>query len=143
MYAEIRRLQGGKKWHRGQERGVAMEAPKEAPKKISTARKLIGPILLIAATAVAVLEFRAFFAADRAVKRLESAQDEDRKNKSLSTISKERVRALVGREPIAPGEKDGMYEKEIYVWQGLIRKYRLTTFYEGGDEPRMVNFSTE
>ena len=31
-----------------------------------------------------------------------------------------------------------MHEKEVYVWRGLIRKYRLTAFYEGGDEPRMV-----
>ena len=68
-------------------------------KKISTFRKWIGPVVLIAATVVAVFEFRAFFAADRAVKRLESAQDEDRKNKSLSTITKERVQALVGRAP--------------------------------------------
>ncbi len=115
----------------------------EAPKKISTFRKWIGPIVLIAATVVAVIEFRAFFAADRAVKRLESAQEEDRKNKSQSTITKERMQALVGRAPIAPGEKDGMHEKEVYVWRGLIRKYRLTAFYEGGDEPRMVNFSID
>jgi hypothetical protein len=115
----------------------------EAPKKISTFRKWIGPVVLIAATVVAVFEFRAFFAADRAVKRLESAQDEDRQNKRASTITKERVQALVGRAPIAPGEKDGMYEKEVYVWRGLIRKYHLTAFYEGGDEPRMVNFSIE
>ena len=115
----------------------------EAPKKISTFRKLIGPVVLIAATVVAVFEFRAFFAADRAVKRLESAQDEDRKNKSPSTLTKERVQALMGRGSCCAGEKDGMYEKEVYVWRGLIRKYRLTAFYEGGDEPRMVNFSIE
>jgi hypothetical protein len=115
----------------------------EGPKKISTFRKWIGPVVLIAASVVAVFEFRAFFAADRAVKRLESAQDEDRKNKSPSTITKERVQALVGRAPIASGERDGMHEKETYVWRGLIRKYRLTAFYEGGDEPRMVNFSME
>jgi hypothetical protein len=122
-----------------QERGVAMEAPK----KISTIRKLIGIVVLIAATVVAVIEFRAFYSADRAVKRLESAQDEDRKNKSPSTLSKERVQALMGCAPVAPGEKDGMYEKEVFVWRGLIRKYHLTAFYEGGDEPRMVNFSLE
>jgi hypothetical protein len=115
----------------------------EAPKKISTFRKWIGPVVLIAATVVAVFEFRAFFAADRAVKRLESAQEEDRRNKSQSTITKERVQALVGRAPIAPGEKDGMHETEVYVWRGLIRKYRLTAFYEGGDEPRMVSFNIE
>jgi hypothetical protein len=121
------------------------ETPKanETPKKVSTIRKLTAPILLIAATVVAVFEFRAFFAADRAVKRLESAQDVDRKNKSLSTLTKERVQELVGKAPIAPGERDGMYEKEVYIWQGLIRKYRLTAFYEGDSEPRMVNFSIE
>jgi hypothetical protein len=111
--------------------------------KISTIRKLIGPVLLIAATAVAVLEFRAFFAADRAVKRLELAQDEDRKNKSPTTLTKERVQTLVGRAPSSGGDKDGMYETQVYVWRGLIRKYRLTAFYEGGDEPRLVNFNTE
>ena len=68
-------------------------------KKISTFRKWIGPVVLIAATVVAVFEFRAYFAADRAVKRLENAQDEDRKNKSLSTITKERVQALVAVRP--------------------------------------------
>jgi hypothetical protein len=115
----------------------------EEAKKISTIRKVIGPVLLIAATAVAVFEFRAFFAADRAVKRLESAQDEDRKNKSASTLTKERVQALVGRAPTADGDKDGVYEKQVYVWSGLLRKYRLTAFYEGDNEPRMVNFSTE
>jgi hypothetical protein len=115
----------------------------ESPKKISMTRKLICIVALIAATVVAVIEFRAFYSADRAVKRLESAQDEDRKNKSLSTLSKERVQALMGRAPLAPGEKDGMYEKEVYVWRGLIRNYRLIAFYEGGDEPRMVNFSIE
>lgn len=115
----------------------------EARKKVSMTRKLIGLVVLIAATVVAVIEFRAFYSADRAVKRLESAQDEDRKNKSQSTITKERVQALTGRAPVAPGVKDGMYEKEVYVWRGLIRTYHLTAFYEGGDEPRMVNFSIE
>jgi hypothetical protein len=115
----------------------------ETPKKISTFRKWMGPVVLIAATSVAVFEFRAFFAADRAVKRLESAQDEDKKNKSPSTLTKERVQALMGRAPVAPGEKDGMLEKEVYVWRGIVRKYRLTAFYEGDNEPRMVNFSTE
>jgi hypothetical protein len=122
-----------------EESGVAMGSPK----KISTFRKWIGPVVLIAASVVAVFEFRAFFAVDRAVKRLESAQDEDRKNKSLSTITKERVQSLVGRAPIASGEKDGMQEKEVYEWRGLIRKYRLTAFYEGDDEPRMVSFNIE
>jgi hypothetical protein len=115
----------------------------EEAKKISTTRKLIGPVLLIAATVVAVVEFRAFFEADRAVKRLELAQDEDRKNKSQSTLTKERVQTLMGRAPSSDGDKDGMYEKQVYVWSGLIRKYRLTAFYEGGDEPRMVNFNIE
>jgi hypothetical protein len=125
--------------YREQERGIAMDAPK----KISTIRKLIGPVVLIAATTVAVFEYRAFFGAKEAVKRLETAQEEDRKNKSPSTITKERMQALMGRAPSAPGVRDGMYETEVYVWRGLIRKYHVTAFYEGGDEPRMVNFSTE
>jgi hypothetical protein len=133
------------------ERGFAMETPnagntpiaREAPKKVSAIRKVISPILLVAATAVAVLEFRAFYAVDRAVKRLESAQEEDKRNKRESTITKERVQALVGRAPVGPGEKDGMIEKEVYVWRGLFRTYHLTASYEGGDEPRMVNFSID
>jgi hypothetical protein len=120
-----------------------MEEAKKEAKKISTTRKLIGPIVLIAVTAVAVLEFKAFFAADRAVKRLESAQEIDRKNKSESTLTKERVQALVGRAPTTDGDKDGMIEKQVFIWQGILRKYRLTAFYEGGEEPRMVNFSME
>jgi hypothetical protein len=138
-------------WPCDPERGLAMETPSasetpkanERPKKAWTIRKLTAPILLIAATVVAVFEFRAFFAADRAVKRLESAQDVDRKNKSPSTLTKERVQELVGKAPIALGESDGMYKTEVYIWQGLFRKYRLTAFYEGDSEPTMASFSIE
>jgi hypothetical protein len=104
---------------------------------------LIGLVVLIAVATVAAVELRAFYAANQAVKKLEKAQDQDQKDKSASTLTKERVQSIVGKAPSGPDEKEGMQDKQTYVWRGIFRKYKLTAFFEGGEDARMQNFSTE
>src|SRR5260221_242303 len=89
VYAVIRRQSGVQEWHLDLWGGVAMEPRK----KVSPVRTLIGLVVLIAVATVAAVELRAFYAANQAVKKLEKAQDQDQKDKSASTLTKERVQS--------------------------------------------------
>ena len=81
------------------------------PKKSSIVRNAIGLVALVAVAAVGILEAWARTGAMQAVRRLEEAQEDLEKNRFAPTLTKERVRTIVGRPPAGPDVQEGPYEK--------------------------------
>jgi hypothetical protein len=106
-------------------------------------RHLIGLVALIAIVVVAILEFRAWAGAVQAVRTLESAQDELKSNRFAPPLTKEQVQIILGRPPTGPDVQEGMFEKQVYVWKGVFRRYTLSAYFLGGEPKLLENFSVE
>ncbi len=101
-----------------------------AKQKRSIVRHVIGLVTLVAVAAVAILELRARYGIIQAVKRLEDAQDDLEKNRFAPTLTKEQVQIIVGRSPTGPDVEEGPFEKQIYVWNGVFRRYTVRVFFQ-------------
>jgi len=115
----------------------------EKPKRSMVVRNAIGLIALVTVGAVGILEMRARSGAMQAVKKLEEAQDDLEKNRFAPGLSKERVQVILGRPPSGPVVKEGPYDKQMYVWKGVFRRYILNAYFLGDEPAKLESFGVE
>jgi hypothetical protein len=106
-------------------------------KKPSIARNGIGLMVLVTIVVIAILELKARSDVARAVQRLEDAQRDLETNRFAPALAKEQVQIILGRPPVGLNEREGAFDRQIYVWNGVFRSYILSAYFLG-DEPKQL-----
>jgi hypothetical protein len=100
-------------------------------------RNGFGLVVLITVAVVGILEMKARYGVTQAVKRLESAQSDLETNRFAPALTKEQVQIILGQPPARPDDREGVFDKQIYVWNGVFRSYILSAYFLG-DEPKKL-----
>jgi hypothetical protein len=132
-------------------KGIVMSVPSSPhshatgpPKKrVSTARNIIGLLLLLALGVVVWLEYSAKFGYNGAVKALEARTQDEAKG----LMDVQEAETLLGKSPDGPGidvqDSDRVFTKKTYTWRALLRPQMLTAFYTKEATPHLHHYETE
>jgi hypothetical protein len=122
---------------------VEPEKTVPAKKPISPARNIVGLIVLVAAVAVCVIEYSAYFGHRWAAAALKARVEEEEKD--LMTVQE--AEALLGKEADGPAvdfnEASYSFSKKTYTWRGLLKQHTVTAYYTKEKEPRLHHYETD
>ena len=112
-------------------------------KPTSSARNIIGIIVLIGVLVVCWFEYSALFGFRAAVAALVArTQDE---NQDLLTVQE--AEKLLGKEPDGPAteftEGSRRFAQKTFTWPGLLKHYTLTAYFTNEKDSRLHHFETE
>ena len=113
------------------------DQPEGKPKKgVSTARNVIGVVLLAFFATFAGVEFNANRLAKSGAARLDArlAKDEE------TMLSLPQVNALLGKSPDAGPSLLDREQKLTYTWHGFVRKHGIVAYYNLENVPKLKRY---
>lgn len=111
----------------------------KAAKKTSTARNVVGLILLLAIGGAGISELWANRSYNAAVARLNERLGKNDPEAIEENPTRDEVNAILAKAPNPGGESKA---KASYTWNGVFRKYTLTVEYEDQEPYHFTSFTT-
>jgi hypothetical protein len=118
-----------------QDEGSGPEPAKSGlPGKVSTARNVIGVVLLVLLSAIAYREWDANRRSAAGIFRLNQALAREEGD----LLSMDQVEGLLGRGPDGPGVAQDEELRVTYTWRGVFRKYPVVAVYTRNSRPALL-----
>jgi hypothetical protein len=112
-------------------------------KKVSPARNIVGAVLLVTFSGIAILEFYAKNGFNQAVAALERRLPKDSDARVIELPSRVEAEKILGRKADGPLVNEGAEQRATYTWRGPVRKHMVTAYYTTDKAPSLVRISTD